>query len=213
MDKIEHSVNEAVFVGTIGARLREERERRSISQDAFAKKAGVHRRTQVNYEAGERKPDADYLAAIAGLGVDVSYIVTGVRVASVEPPWPDNAQIYASLLDTIRSELQLCKGCEAEWRELFDLQKASWADFVKGGDSSPEIGLRCRDLLGKSPYVEFSADRLGDLLERIEFVADSEGRVLSARDKALAVMFLRTDAGSSPPSLVAVKAVLQRLGV
>lgn len=77
MDNIEHHVNESVFVDTIGVRLRAERERLSLSQDAFAKKAGVHRRTQVNYEADERKPDAAYLAAIAGFGVDIAYVVTG----------------------------------------------------------------------------------------------------------------------------------------
>lgn len=214
MDNIEHHVNESVFVDTIGVRLRAERERLSLSQDAFAKKAGVHRRTQVNYEADERKPDAAYLAAIAGFGVDIAYVVTGGGGAPVAQPWPGNAQICASLIDTIRAELQLYKGYDADWQALFDLIKADWVDFSKGGDSSRGIGLHCRSLLSQSPYVEFNADRLGDLLERIEFVAESEGRVLSARARALAVMSLRAEvAAGSPPSLGAVKTVLQRLGV
>lgn len=215
MDNIEHTVNGSLFAGTIGARLRAERERLSLSQEAFANKAGVHRRTQVNYEADERRPDADYLAAIAGFGADIAYIVTGSRGLSVEQPWPDDAQIYVSVIDAIRAELGICKkDYDPDWQWLFDLLKADWADFVKGADSSRGIGLHCRSLLGKSPYVEFNADRLADLLERIEFVAESEGRVLSARDKASAVMALRTEAPSpaSPPSLAAVKTVLQRLG-
>lgn len=46
--------------------------------------AGVQRRTQVNYERGQRLPDAGYLAKIAEHGADVQYIVTGKRVLSEE---------------------------------------------------------------------------------------------------------------------------------
>lgn len=35
--------------------------------------------SQSNYERGERSPDADYLAAVARLGFDVQFVVTGVR--------------------------------------------------------------------------------------------------------------------------------------
>lgn len=215
MDSNDGNVNDTErFAELFGARLRAERESIGVSQEVFAHTAGVHRKTQGNYEAGERSPDAAYLAAIVGLGVDVTYLVTGKRALPVEQPWPSDAQICSSLIDAIRTELGLYRGYEAEWQELFDLLKADWADFVKGADSSRGIGLHCRSLLSKSPYVEFNADRLADLLERIEFVAESEGRALSPRDKAFAVMTLRTEAvpAASPPSLVAVKAVLQRLG-
>lgn len=214
MDNNEHYVNESISVDTIGSRLRAERERLSFSQEAFANKAGVHRRTQVNYESGERYPDAVYLAAIAGLGVDISYVVTGSRVTPVAQPWPDDAQIYASLIDAIRGELLLYQGYDAEWKALFELIKASWGDFLKGGDFSRGVARHCRALLSKSPYAEFDPDRLGELLERIEFVAESEGRLLSARDKAVAILSIRK-AGDvvSPPSLTAVKFALQFLGV
>ena len=45
----------------IAERLREERARLGMNQDAFAAAAGVQRRTQVNYERGERSPDCAYL--------------------------------------------------------------------------------------------------------------------------------------------------------
>lgn len=60
-------------------RLREERARLSLSQEEVATAGGVQRRAQVNYEAGERSPTADYLAAVAGLGIDVLYLLTGRR--------------------------------------------------------------------------------------------------------------------------------------
>ena len=64
---------------TIGSRLKEERERLGISQGKFCTLGGVTRKTQGNYESDIRRPDADYLAAIAKAGADVLYIVTGHR--------------------------------------------------------------------------------------------------------------------------------------
>ena len=37
------------------------------------------------YEAGERSPDAAYLAAIAAAGADVLYILTGERSQAIPP--------------------------------------------------------------------------------------------------------------------------------
>lgn len=63
----------------IGERLRQERERLGANQTDFAAKAGVSKNTQYNYEKGERSPDADYLSAVAAMGVDVLYVVTAER--------------------------------------------------------------------------------------------------------------------------------------
>lgn len=60
-------------------RLRTERERLVLSQQALAEKCGVTARSQRNYESGERNPDSAYLAAIAAAGADVLYILTGQR--------------------------------------------------------------------------------------------------------------------------------------
>ena len=60
-------------------RLQEERKRLGLTQDKIAEIGGVKRRTQINYEAGERCPDANYFIAIAAVGADVQYILTGIR--------------------------------------------------------------------------------------------------------------------------------------
>lgn len=67
---------------SIGERLRAERVRLDLSQEEFAALAGAHRKSQGNYEKGERQPDAAYLAAIAAAGADVLYILTGVSSAT-----------------------------------------------------------------------------------------------------------------------------------
>lgn len=71
----------------VGARLKAERERLGLGQLDLAEPAGVTRNTQWAYEKGERAPDAWYLACAARLGVDVLYVVTGVRseVADLSP--------------------------------------------------------------------------------------------------------------------------------
>ncbi len=63
----------------IGERLREERERLGFSQSAIGAIGGVKKLAQLKYEQGERYPGADYLAAVAKVGVDTLYIVTGER--------------------------------------------------------------------------------------------------------------------------------------
>lgn len=66
-------------MSSIGGRLRAERERLELSQSQLAELAGTTRKTQFNYETDARRPDADYLAAIAAAGADVNYILTGKR--------------------------------------------------------------------------------------------------------------------------------------
>ncbi|WP_225085108.1 XRE family transcriptional regulator [Pectobacterium colocasium] len=67
----------------IGERLREERERLSLSQLALGEIGGVKKLAQLKYEKGERSPDADYLNGIAKIGVDIQYVVLGKRSAEV----------------------------------------------------------------------------------------------------------------------------------
>ncbi|WP_127959989.1 helix-turn-helix domain-containing protein [Serratia microhaemolytica] len=62
-----------------GERIKEERERIGLSQMAFGEMGGVKKLAQLKYEKGERAPDTTYLSAIAKIGADVQFIVTGVR--------------------------------------------------------------------------------------------------------------------------------------
>jgi transcriptional regulator with XRE-family HTH domain len=66
-------------LSAIGDRLRRERERLGLSQTDFAALAGASKRAQIRYEAGERSPDAEYLARLARHGVDVLWVITGKR--------------------------------------------------------------------------------------------------------------------------------------
>lgn len=66
-------------------RLRDERERLGLSQEALGAVGGVRKQAQHLYESGARKPDMDYLSAVAVAGVDVLYVLTGQRSQPVPP--------------------------------------------------------------------------------------------------------------------------------
>jgi transcriptional regulator with XRE-family HTH domain len=98
---------------SIGERLKSERERLGLSQTALADFAGVTKKTQIEHELDRTPPKATYLAQVAQLGVDVSYVVNGERV--------ENAA-------TTPTELAYLRKC----RELYEL----------GGNASVDDGLR-----------------------------------------------------------------------
>lgn len=47
----------------------------------MARVGGVARNAQINYEKGDRNPDSQYLSLVCGIGVDVNYVITGMRIA------------------------------------------------------------------------------------------------------------------------------------
>lgn len=85
---------------TIAERLKEERERLGLSQSAFGQLGGVGRTTVVAWEGATAFPNAAFLEAVAEVGLDVGYVVTGAR--DYEPP-PALSSEERELLDLYRS--------------------------------------------------------------------------------------------------------------
>ncbi|WKE65054.1 helix-turn-helix transcriptional regulator [Gallaecimonas kandeliae] len=67
----------------LGARLKEERERLGLTQPVFAAQADTKKGTVINWEKDASSPTAVQLAALAKIGVDVLYVVTGQRTQQV----------------------------------------------------------------------------------------------------------------------------------
>ncbi|WGS41900.1 helix-turn-helix domain-containing protein [Burkholderia sp. JSH-S8] len=57
-----------------------------LSQAEFAALGGLGKQAEFNYEAGTRSPDANYLAALMKVGVDVLYVIGGHRADSAAMP-------------------------------------------------------------------------------------------------------------------------------
>lgn len=59
-------------------RLKLERKRLGLSQEAVAARVGVERETWSRYENGHMQPGTEVWKALAGLGADVNYILSGL---------------------------------------------------------------------------------------------------------------------------------------
>lgn len=84
MTRPENGAEAASGRQELGKRLREERQRLGMSQTDLARVAGLARTAQYNYEQGNRDPDTAYLSAVAEMGIDTSYVLTGKRQGSPE---------------------------------------------------------------------------------------------------------------------------------
>ena len=67
-----------------GERLREERLRLGFSQEQLASRAVIRKQAQLKYETAETSPTMDYIYRVAREGVDIVYLLTGVRVGDCE---------------------------------------------------------------------------------------------------------------------------------
>jgi transcriptional regulator with XRE-family HTH domain len=76
--------NEDQMQADIAARFRSERERLGFSANAFAHFVGRSGEGFRRFEAGETSMKFDALAAAARLGVDVQYVITGVRSENLD---------------------------------------------------------------------------------------------------------------------------------
>jgi transcriptional regulator with XRE-family HTH domain len=93
---------------TISERLRAERLRLGLTQEQLAKAGGVARSAQANYEKGERSPDAQYLAAVASAGVDVAFVVTGLRAVPASNSLSARAVVVAENFENLSGDDQKC---------------------------------------------------------------------------------------------------------
>ncbi len=185
MDTNEHTFNdESARLSSLGGRIRDERLRLGLSQQAFAKLLGVHRRTQINYELGERKPDTDYLAALANAQVDVSYVLTGESDFR-------KLMVLSDLCGHLRAALELDgPEFEAAWDEVKAKVRADVQNFFDDKPAPLQGFHAVKGLLEKCPVVVLNGGDLATLLDQVEFVAEADGVTLSANQKVGALLCL-----------------------
>lgn len=66
-------------------RLKDDRVQRGLTQDQMALAIKMSKRSYCAYEAGETSPSAKLLEALASMGSDVGYLLTGQRTGGVKP--------------------------------------------------------------------------------------------------------------------------------
>ncbi|QEY63385.1 transcriptional regulator [Metapseudomonas lalkuanensis] len=68
-----------------------------LKQEELGQIGGVNRNTQGSYEKGERNPDAAYLVAVAAVGVDIMYVLSGARdISSADELSPAESRVLAN---------------------------------------------------------------------------------------------------------------------
>lgn len=83
----------------IGRRLLEERQRLCLTQQALADMVSAPRVSFVKYEAGQSSPAAETLVALEQAGIDVRYVLTGLRQA---PSGVDRERFRRAFLEVDR---------------------------------------------------------------------------------------------------------------
>ncbi len=87
---------------SLADRFKSERERLALTQPRVADLAGVGKTTVINWEKGLSSPTAVQLSALAEVGLDVLYVITGQRTGGAAAPAPALAPDEEILLDNYR---------------------------------------------------------------------------------------------------------------
>lgn len=86
----------------LGERLRHERERLHLSQDAFAALVGKSRKSQIRWEQDESAPGIDALAIWAANGVDVGFVLTGQPSQPIAASFEDRLKAFSDANELAR---------------------------------------------------------------------------------------------------------------
>lgn len=117
----------------IGERLKDERTRLGLSQVAFSDACGVNRGTLATWEKGEQSPTAAVLSAMAGLGLDVLYVLTGKYTPTAAGSL---TQEEAALVERLRKGSPALRGY---LQEVGGTQDAKGNTVAIGGDVGQAI--------------------------------------------------------------------------
>lgn len=111
----------------ISERLKNVRDSLGLSQQAMAEKLGVSLRSQQNYESGSRSPDAAYLTALAGAGVDITWLLTGSGSHPTAAPAlkPDEAALLDNYRHSPPDQQRLLKETSAAFAQCGKSEKSA----------------------------------------------------------------------------------------
>lgn len=157
----------------IGTRIKEERTRLDLNQPDFGAIAGASKRTVIEWEKDNSSPTAVQLSALSEAGVDVSYVVTGIRLNDARKP-------HDGFLD------------EFDLVDVYDVDISAGHGSICAGDAKPisrlafrkdwlsKNGLHAKDLL----IVYAKGDSM------LPTIQDKEKLLINSSDKDLTDGFI-----------------------
>jgi transcriptional regulator with XRE-family HTH domain len=105
------------FPTGFGERLKEERERLDLSGAELALMTGIHRNTQARYEKELTLPTPIYLSIVRTLGIDVNYLLLGLR------DYPTAGQIAILRKERALDRAKAIKAIDDLERRIQDLKR------------------------------------------------------------------------------------------
>lgn len=84
---------------SIGGRLKEERERLGMTQTAFRDACGASKTAQFYFETDRQVPGGAYLLAASDAGVDIGYVLIGVRSIFVRGMTLEDRDMLTAIAD------------------------------------------------------------------------------------------------------------------
>lgn len=170
----------------IGARIKSERERLGLSQDAFGAMGGVKKLAQLHYEKGKRSPTGAYFECLRqNKEIDVNYIVTGMKTG---PEWDDalaHRHVLVSMAAAIGIDFSdLNRVCDLA---LLQEKKARLNEEFNPG----EVMELVHDLVDSSiKMTDVDTELLFRILEKVEVAVGKFNSSMPPKKKARAVAML-----------------------
>ena len=81
---------------SIGTRIKKERHRLSLNQEAFSTLIGASKRVVISWEKNDAVPNGKYLVAMSEHGADVQYILTGNRSINLHGTGQDFLALHSA---------------------------------------------------------------------------------------------------------------------
>lgn len=166
---------------SVGARIAEERDRLSLSQEAFAARVGVSFSSQRRYESGSRSPSTVYLSNLRECGVDADYVLTGSRNSNM-PLHRINLALRLAISD-IGEKL----GCEPAIAQYLGSYPSLSTAIFENGDGIPDEVV---DEFVKSCQVHLDTELLSAILDGVDTATQAINGCLTSKKKAQAVAML-----------------------
>ncbi len=88
-----------------GSRLKEERKKFKLTQEALAQALGIHKTSLLSYEKESVSPPASFLEKLSKIGFDINYIITGINSLTIENTIDSDETVSINLVDAV-----LCAG-------------------------------------------------------------------------------------------------------
>lgn len=175
-------------MNNISSRIKEERTRLGLSQEAFGKLGGVKKLAQLNYEKGNRHPTGVYLEQLnQHIDIDINYIVTGVRDSPEQVRADAENFVLASLATTIGIDLNdLYNVCQMAVLREIDVRLGEKTDPSKLVEAVKKL------IPEHTKAVEIDITLLTDIIEKIEDIINSLNyKLLPAKKSQVIAMLYR----------------------